>query len=61
MNRIGFCAFLLLSLNIFPLKYPSMTIGKFGGRMNIVSFNAMKKCPNDNVKGLHTTITWITC
>jgi len=57
MNRIGFCASLLLSLNIFPLKYPSMIIGKFGGRMNTIS---LKKCPNDNVESLHTTITWIT-
>jgi hypothetical protein len=50
MNRIGFCASLLLSSNIFPLKYPSMTIGKFGGRMNTISFNVTKKCPNDNVR-----------
>jgi hypothetical protein len=49
MNRIGFCAYLLLLSNIFPLKYLSMTIGKFGGRMNTISFNVMKKCPNDNV------------
>jgi hypothetical protein len=38
-----------------------MIIGKFGGRMNTISFNVMKKCPNDNVESLHTTITWITC